>query len=89
MNYLLNYYIDTYYILKKRHTHGYGKLIPRKRKVHKVDTVMCHPDPTSLRDLLPHLLRVLLADSPTLLVTPFRNYLSQLSAVNQQLPGLP
>lgn len=45
---------------------NFKKLIQRIRRVNETEIVMCHPDPSSLKDLLLHLLGELLADSPTL-----------------------
>ena len=61
------------------------KLIPRIRRVHEADFVMCHPDRSSLKDLMPKQQGVLLADSLTPAFTPCRHCLNQPSAVSQPL----
>lgn len=45
---------------------SFEKLIPRIRRVNETGIVMCHPNPSSLKDLLHQLLAELLAGSPTL-----------------------
>lgn len=42
------------------------KLIPRIRRIHEVDTAMCHADPSAVKDFGSKLLGVLLADSLSL-----------------------
>ena len=89
MTYLieLSYCYDYIITYKKRHMNGFEKLILRLRRVHEVDIVLHCPDSSSLTDVASAKNIVGRQSCPTL--TPFRNYLNQVSAVSQPLPGLP
>ena len=66
---------------------GFEKLILRLRRVHEVEIVLHRPDSSSLTDVASAKNIVGRQSCPTL--TPFRNYLNQVSAFSQPLPGLP
>ena len=78
------YNIITY---KKRHMNGFEKLILRLRRVHEVDIVLHHPDSSSLTDVASA--RNIVGRQSCPMLTPFSNYLNQVSAISQPLPGLP
>lgn len=65
----------------------FEKLILRLRRVHEVDIVLHHPDSSSLTDVASA--RNIVGRQSCPMLTPFRNYLNQASAVSQHIPGLP